>query len=178
MSDKIVEILSDRLFIRSFEKSDFRNFCKINMDNTIMKYFDGGAKTLEQAKKRFDEILEHQEKYGFSYWGVFLKDTKEFIGQCGLYHNYDMSLNFCYGFLEEFQHKGYASEACSAILNYVFENFGFQYITAMSHIDNKSSMKLLNKLGFRKLGEKILHSGTNVFLYSLAKKDFCKKEEL
>ncbi|HSQ97527.1 MAG TPA: GNAT family N-acetyltransferase [Rickettsiales bacterium] len=163
---------TENLVLRKLAKTDFRSFCKIHQSPVIMKYFDGGPKTLEQARERFNEIIEHQEKYGFSYYSIFLKDTDEYAGQAGLYYNYDMSVNLCYAFLEEFQGKGYGTEAVVAVLKEGFEKFGFSEVTTMSSMKNQSSINLLEKVGGKMTREKTLFSGMNVLCYSITKNNF------
>lgn len=172
IKDDLVVIETDRLLIRKFEKTDFRNFLSIHEDPIIMKYFDGGAKTLDQSRKRFSEILEHQSRYGFSYYNIFLKDTGQYIGQGGLYYNYDMTVNLCYAFLPKYQGMGYATEAISAIVNYGFNKLGFNLITAMSAIENEKSRNLLARLGAKFVREKTLFSGMKVLSYDIIKEDF------
>ena len=123
MKFEINTIETERLLIKKIQKMDFRYFLDLHTNPTIMKYFDGGAKTVPEAKQRFEEIMAHQEKYGFSYYSVFLKENNKYIGQTGLYYNYDMSLNLCYAFLEEFQGKGYATEALHICINELFISF-------------------------------------------------------
>lgn len=172
INDNIIVIKTENLTIKKFQKTDFRNFLSLHQNPVIMKYFDGGAKTLEQSKKRFNEVMQHQQKYGFSYYNIFLNDTNEYIGQGGLYYNYDMTINLCYAFLERFHNKGYATEAIVAILKYAFEKLNMSLITGMSAPENYPSRHLLEKVGFKITREKILMSGMRAICYSLSKNDF------
>jgi len=171
-NDELIVLETENLILKKIVKTDFRSFCKIHQSPIIMKYFDGGAKTLEQARTRFNEIMSHQNKYGFSYYSVFLKNTNEYIGQAGLYYNYDMTVNLCYAFLEEFHGKGYAIEAVTAVLKQGFEEFNFSKITTMSSPENYSSMHLLEKIGAKIVKEKVLFSGMKALCYSITKEDF------
>lgn len=172
MEDDLIVLESENLYIKKFQKTDFRNFLNLHQSPIIMKYFDGGAKTIEQAKKRFNEVMEHQSRYGFSYYNIFLKNTEEYIGQAGLYYNYDMSVNLCYAFLEKFHHKGYATEAIVEILKEGFNKLRFSEITAMSAPENYGSRHLLEKVGARFTGERTLFSGMHVLCYSISKENF------
>ncbi len=170
--DELVVLETENLLLKKVAKTDFRLFCKIHQSPSIMRYFDGGHKNVEQARIRFNEIIEHQNKYGFSYYGVILKDTGEYIGQTGLYYNYDMSVNLCYAFLEEFHGKGYATEAVIAILKQGFEQLNFSVITTMSAHENVPSRHLLEKIGAKVSKERTLLSGMKVICYSILKNDF------
>lgn len=172
MIDNKIVVETENLVLRKFEKTDFRNFASLHQSSSIMKYFEGGAKTIDQTKKRFGEVIAHQEKYGFSYYNVFLKDSGEYIGQTGLYYNYDMSVNLCYAFLEQYQHKGYAIEAVVGVLKYGFEKLNFSYITSMSAPENKGSVRVLEKIGGKFLIERKLSSGITAKCFSVKRDDF------
>ena len=172
MKDENIIVETENLVIRKFQKTDFRNFLSLHQSPIIMKYFDGGAKTLEQSKRRFNEVMEHQKRYGFSYYNIFLKNTDEYIGQGGLYYNYDMTINLCYALLEQFHNKGYATEAMSAILKNAFEKSNISFVTAMSAPENHASRHLLEKLGFKFVKERTLMSGMKAMCYTLLKNDF------
>jgi len=172
IKDGFVVLETDRLFIKRFQKIDFRNFLSIHQSPTVMKYFDGGPKTLEQSKRRFTEIMKHQDRYGFSYYNLFLKSTGDYIGQAGLYYNYDMSVNLCYAILEKYHKNGYAIEAIVEILKYGFNKLNFSVVTAMSAPENYGSRHLLEKLGAKFTNERTLFSGMHVLCYSITKKDF------
>lgn len=170
--DDLIVLETENLILKKVSRVDFRSFCRIHQSPIIMKYFDGGVRTLEQARTRFNEIMDHQNKYGFSYYSVFLKSTDEYIGQTGLYYNYDMTVNLCYAFLEEFQGKGYATEAVIAVLKQGFEQLNFSVITTMSAPENSSSRHLLEKIGAKITKERILYSGMKAICYSITKDDF------
>ncbi|MDD2840317.1 MAG: GNAT family N-acetyltransferase [Rickettsiales bacterium] len=171
-NDEFVVLETENLVLRKVVKTDFRSFCKIHQSSSIMKYFDGGSRSLEQARIRFNEIMDHQNRYGFSYYSVFLRDTGEYIGQTGLYYNYDMSVNLCYAFLEEFHGKGYATEAVIGVLKQGFEELNFSVITTMSAPENFPSRHLLEKIGAKFFRERILFSGMKAISYSITKDDF------
>lgn len=174
MDQNLIVLETERLFIKKIVPSDFRNFLRLHQDANVMKHFDGGAKTLEQARRRFNEAMEHQEKFGFSYYNVFLKDNNTYIGQTGFFYNFDMTINLCYAFLTQYQHKGYATEALSSLLKYGFETLKIPAVTLMSTPDNLASINLATKMGavFTKKG--ILASGLNVYKYRIGRDDFFK----
>jgi len=168
----LIVIETENLYITKFEKIDFRNFLSIHQNSTVMRYFDGGTKNLEQAKAKFNEVLQHQEKYGFSYYNLFLKDSGQYIGQCGLCYNYDMTVNLCYALLEKFQGIGYATEAIVAILKQAFEKLNFTQVTAMCAPGNDKSRHMLEKVGAKFVRERVLYSGTRALCFIINKDNF------
>ena len=174
MKDDLVVLETENLFLKKFVRTDFRNFCALHQNKTIMKYFDGGAKTLEQSRTRFNEIMKHQEKYGFSYYAIFLKETNTFIGQMGLYYNYDMTVNLCYALLEEYHGYDYSTEAAIAVLEEGFNRLNFSVISVMSAPENYASRHLIEKLGGIKTRNITFYSGMKVYGYSITRYNFYK----
>ena len=54
-----------------------------------------------------------------------------------------------FAFLPAFRGQGYAREAAAAVLAEAREAFGLRRILAITSLDNRRSMKLLESLGFR-----------------------------
>ena len=159
---------TERTLIKKFDENDFNDFCRINQDKVIMKYFIGGPKTFRECLLKYQEILSTQDEKGYSYYAIY--DKKErFLGQCGVLHNYDESINFCYAYDRKFWGKGYATEAGKAILDYLFKNFEtIDEITAFLFEENIRSMNLLKRLGFIETKRKETKNGKFIY-YSLKK---------
>ena len=166
MNKNNVIIETERTLIKKFDEGDFEDFSRINQDKVIMKYFIGGPKTFRGCLLKYQEILSTQDEKGYSYYAVYDKDEK-FLGQCGILHNYDGSINFCYAYDRKFWGKGYATEAGKAILNYLFTNFdSIKEITAFLFEGNIRSINLLKRLGFVETTRKKTKDG-NFIYYSL-----------
>lgn len=163
---------TERLVFKKFNLSNFDNFCKINQDREIMKYFLGYEKSYRECLEKYEEMTISDERYHFTYWAVYIKDKDKFIGQCGFLYNYDGSINLCYAYNKKEWGKGYATEAGNGAIKYMFDNFeNVKELTAMSYTDNKKSMNVLTKLGFKFLKESFNKQGT-VFHYILTKEDY------
>ena len=92
--------------------------------------------------------------YGFfdyGLWLVFEKKSGELIGRAGI-ENREIDGVTCreIGYLirRDMQHKGYAYEACQAILEYASDELGIQEMFAVIDKTNEPSRKLAQKLGF------------------------------
>lgn len=170
MNEDSIILRTERLIIKKFEEEDFEAFKKVNQDKVLMKYFVGGAKNFRECLLKFQEILETQDEKGYSYYAIYDKKTKVYMGQCGVLHNFDGSLNFCYAYDKKFHGKGYATEAGKAILDYLFLNFdSIKEITAFLFAENIKSMNLLKRLGFEETSRKNTKYGEIIY-YSLLRK--------
>ena len=107
----------------------------------------------------YDKELEFTKNYiknmyGFfeyGLWLVFEKKSGELIGRAGI-ENREIDGVTCreIGYLirRDMQHKGYAYEACQAILEYASDELGIQEMFAVIDKTNEPSRKLAQKLGF------------------------------
>lgn len=59
-----------------------------------------------------------------------------------------------YGLLEEYEGKGYATEAAMALMKYFEEVKGQKEFIGLTHPDNERSIKMMRRLGFREEGER------------------------
>ena len=75
------------------------------------------------------------------------------IGGIGLTPEDDgyCELGYWLGF--EYWGRGYATESCSALLNYVKTNTSYKNFKATVNKGNTGSSKVLEKIGFRQIGE-------------------------
>ena len=90
------------------------------------------------------------QQFGFGLNLVSLKDNATAIGICGLLQRGslpDPDLGFA--FLPEYRDQGYAREAADAILQHAYLILHQRQVAAIVNPDNLSSIKLLDKLGFR-----------------------------
>ena len=56
-----------------------------------------------------------------------------------------------------FQGKGYATEACGAVIDYAFRSLGLNKITVAHDAENAASGALIRRLGFRLIGVEYRH---------------------
>lgn len=107
--------------------------------------------TVEDAEKYIEEkMLPQFERLGFGNYYVVEKFSGETLGACGLYTREGLeSVDIGFAFLEEYEGKGFAYEAASKIMQEGIEQFGLTSICAITTPENKSSQKLIEKLGLR-----------------------------
>ena len=88
--------------------------------------------------------------YGFGMWTVLLKNTGQVIGRAGLSIREGYELPEL-GFVIDVSHqgRGYALEACRAILTYAKEELCFEQVQALVRQENEASINLLKKLEFQ-----------------------------
>lgn len=101
-------------------------------------------------RKWLDRQFARYDKYGFGLWAVILKETNEFIGQCGLtmqpWKDSEV-LEIGYLFERKYWHNGYATEATIACKRYAFETLGASEICSIIRDTNTASQNVAKRNG-------------------------------
>lgn len=112
---------------------------------------DRGVRTLEDAQHYIRTgPRASYEQFGFGLWLVEQTQPLAPVGICGLLRrdsHPDVELGFA--FLPAGRGKGYATEAARAVIDFGRHSLGLQRIAAITAPDNRDSIKVLEKLGFR-----------------------------
>ena len=95
---------------------------------------------------------------GDNYLAVCLKEPSQFIGFVALNPEAgedSQVYNIGYIFDANFHGKGYATEACREVLCHAFEQIHTDKVVTGTAAVNRASCRLLERLGFQKIGESI-----------------------
>ena len=109
-------IETDRLRLRNYTMEDFDALYEILSDPETMQHYPAPYNE-EWTKKWITWNLDNYEKYGFGLWAIELKETGEFIGDCGItIQNIDGEQlpEIGYHINKKYWRKGYAKEAARA----------------------------------------------------------------
>ena len=148
------EILkTDRLLIREITVEDVSRLYELYADESITRYMESLFPTRQQEEEYTRDYIKNiYHFYGYGMWLITLKESGEVIGRAGLEYKEGLEgleIGFMLG--KEYQHKGYAFEACKAILDYAREELEQNNVYAVVHEENQASIALCQKLGFQKM---------------------------
>lgn len=135
---------TNRLLLREMTLSDMSALSLILQDEKVMYAYNGAfndKETLIWMQKQ----LQRYKDYGFGLWGVFLKDTSEMIGQCGItMQEYKATQVPEIGYLFAYKHwhNGYATEAAIACREYGFNTLRFDELYSIIRDTNIASQKV------------------------------------
>ncbi|MDE6292987.1 MAG: GNAT family N-acetyltransferase [Bacilli bacterium] len=131
------------------------------------KRFKGDRAAFQESLNHWDDMerfyrmkVDDIESEGNKYtWSIFLKDSKEVIGQMTVQPHPDYPNNLKirdvgWFINPDYQGCGYAYEAATAILDFMFEKTDIVEIKTSAAQINVGSWKLMEKLGFERVGEK------------------------
>lgn len=171
-------IETDRLKLREMTQNDFDNLKSILSDEFTMKYY---PKPYDDAgvQKWIDWCLGCYSKRGFGLWAIELKETNEFIGDCGItLQNIDGKEVFEIGYHIncKYWRHGYASEAAIACKKWFFNNTEYNEVYSYMNSDNIGSIGVAKKNGMRFIKEYDLE-GVKHFVYRISREEFLSAAE-
>ncbi len=157
----LVTIITSRCLIKSYKTEDYDKCLSLYGDPLLSKYFDyGKPKTEEEVrdliKNRSEEF--QKERIPLGLFSIFDKFSGEFIGQCDLFPTGEPGVLEVGCILHKhYQNNGIGTEVVRALMHdyVVFLNMNgityngkaFEKVIGTAHPSNKSSNKLINKLG-------------------------------
>lgn len=168
----MITIETDRLRIRNFTTGDWQDF-----QDVIVHYQASESAKYEPPWPTSSEEVQGMTAWfaaGDDYLCVCLKATGKIIGLLAIEPRKDQEEqvhNLGYVFDPAYQGHGYATEGCRAVMSHVFNQLAAVAIHTGTHPVNEPSVRLLTKLGLRRIneGEFVLSREEWQALYSLGK---------
>lgn len=146
---------TDRLIIRDLERKDKDNLYKIVWQKNVVRFMRDWSEYNPSPESFNDYIDWHQSRkeskdiYENKRYAVALANTDELIGVVGM--GIEDTLNeveMAYFIDEDYQGKGYATEALSILLNWCFEVSDISYLILTIDCANEASCTVADKVGF------------------------------
>lgn len=160
-----INYITNRLILDKLQPIDAQFMQELlNTDEWIKYIGDRQIKTHQDAQNYIQKIMEDANT---NYWIVKLKANNTAIGiitfiKRTFLDHYDIG----FAFLPKFFYKGYAYESSLTVLKDLLNDPMHHYILAKTKKENKSSIKLLEKLGL-KFEKEITHNNQQMLLYSI-----------
>jgi len=145
------KIKTERLLIRILDMRDKESFYKYRSLPEIYQFQSWKPKNIKEIE---DFIIKNiaiapNEVDSCLQLAVCL-DNGQMIGDIGVHFLDDYQVEIGYTLSPEYQGRGYVLEAIKGIVNYIFSTLKKHRVTASVDPNNGSSIRLLEKLGFRK----------------------------
>ncbi len=145
-------ISTERLTLRKFEGKDcesvLRNWAA---DPAVqLNYGEPVYSTREEVNALLGTYIERYEKADSCRWAIIEKESGACIGQIAYFlvdpRNEFAEIEYCIG--RAFQGKGYATEACRAVIQYGFDVMGLHKVQICARPSNTPSRSVIEKCGF------------------------------
>ena len=171
----MIELTTDRLSLRPLALADIDWFAAMRGDPDIMRYIGAkGAVPRRVAEERLERHLACWSERGLGMFGARLHGEEAPVGWAGLQPLEGTNdIEVGYAFAKPWWGLGFATEAAIALVRWGFEEKGLQRIVAVASPENGPSRHVMDKLGMRYEGTRIVHEMESVF-YSLTPSDFAR----
>lgn len=148
--------IADEYFLKS-ERLGFRWWSEGDIElalglwgNPDVTRLIGGPFTDEQVQERLARERACARKDRIQYWPIFLIDSGEHVGCCGLrgYQSRDRVYELGFHLRPAYWGLGLAKEAGRAVIGFAFERLDPAAVVAGHHPENEASRRVLTALGF------------------------------
>ena len=157
-------IKTKRLKLTNFKTDYAEEFTKALNDPRIFLYLPESVPGLNDIEDLIQWFVERDKKnvqnsFTGTNLAIFIKETKEIIGWCGIqpFDPIPDKKEIFFGLSPAHWNKGYMTEAAKAVLRYGFETLNFNELVAGVKPKNVASIAVLEKIGlvFQNIIEKV-----------------------
>jgi RimJ/RimL family protein N-acetyltransferase len=150
-----IRLETERLIIRAYTLDDFDNLYAILSDAETMAHYPS---TYDEkgTQSWLNWCIETDNAYGHSLWAMELKETGEYIGDCGVtIQNIDgeMLPEIGYHINKRFWRRGYAKEAAAAVRDWFFTESDYDSVYSYMKYTNVASYSTAASIGMKKIKE-------------------------
>jgi ribosomal-protein-alanine N-acetyltransferase len=147
------ELTTQRLRLRQFEPRDVEGLHACFGDIEAMRYWNFPACKTKAETERWARVLARTTRpYEYLAWAVAEKRGDRCIGMVIYHHReaHNRRLEIGYMLARPYCGRGLMTEAVRALIEHFFAELGVHRVEAMIHPDNSASIKLVERLGFRR----------------------------
>jgi len=158
--DIIVKLVGNNVYLRMLDVNDAEELLNFEVKNRVFfKPFtyikDESFYTVEFQQERIKSNKEKSDNDQYYFFGIYLRETDELIGNTMLAEILRGDLQSCfvgYSLAEQQNGKGYTTEAVKLVVDYAFTELKLHRIEAGVMPHNIGSIRVLEKSGFHKEG--------------------------
>ncbi|RLD58981.1 MAG: N-acetyltransferase [Bacteroidetes bacterium] len=175
-----IELITERLILRPVKEKDAKAIFSYRSDSFTNQYQGWIPKSLEDVHEFINKVSPEFDVVDTWFQFVIIRNnSNEIIGDVGI-HFLDADkkqVEIGCTIDKKYQEKGYATEALRQIIDYLFSKFNKHRIITSLDPGNSNSIKLVERLGFRKeahFKESILINGEWVddLVYAILNKEW------
>jgi ribosomal-protein-alanine N-acetyltransferase len=155
ISSELPSLETERLLLRPLSMLDLEFVFRHFSDPEVNRYLldEEPVTTREQAQSIID-FYSLPGRKSYNRWVIVRKTDARPIGTCG-YHQWQSAqrrAEIGYDLEKASWRQGIMTEALHAMLRYGFEQMGLNRVEALVYVENHASIRLLERLGFKKEG--------------------------
>ena len=140
-----IKFASNRLVYRMLCAADLDFMLTLTGNSDVVRYLPGMITEESMMRSWVSSVQPEDNEYV-----IRLKETGEPIGECSLTLQEDgTSCEIGYMLLPQYWNLGYGSEVAEWLMR-MAKAYTVRRVTAMTHAQNTASVRILEKLGFKK----------------------------
>ncbi|MDX1528831.1 MAG: GNAT family N-acetyltransferase [Gammaproteobacteria bacterium] len=146
-------IVSERTVMRPFSPPEADELLPVFQDPAVRRYLlDDTIVSKAWMEKEIAASDARFAQSGTGLWSVSFKGQTGIIGFVGFREFFDPpQLQLMYGLLPDYWGQGFATEIANQICGHAFETLGLNVINAATDVPNEASIRVLERLGMRRL---------------------------
>lgn len=141
---------TDRLVLREMTETDLDFLYEMQEDEEAARFLDDLDSDRDAQRQKLTAYRKQMYGfYGLGIWIVIEKESGQLVGRAGLQMRdgfEEPELGFAV--LKKYRGRGYAEEACRAVLDYAKKELELKKMRVVVDRENRKSQKLCEKLGF------------------------------
>lgn len=148
-----MQLNTNRLLLRPISKKDSSDIFEYRSDVETNKYQGWIPKSLDDVDVFIDQLAtEINTPNSWYQLAIIEKLSNQLIGDIGIhfFDNENQQVEMGCTLNKEFQGKGYASEALTSVIDYLFDNLKKHRIIGSIDPRNESSIAMVERHGLRK----------------------------
>ena len=172
-------IETERLILRQYTLDDFDALYEILSDPETMQHYPAPFDA-DRTRNWIAWNLDNYEKHGFGLWAVVLKETGEFIGDCGItLQNIDGEIlpEIGYHIHKKYWRRGFGKEAARAVRDWGFRNTQYDIFYSYMKYTNIGSWSTALANGMKKVKEYPDPKNTISYAYAITREEWEKLQQ-
>ena len=148
-------LLTLRLALHEITRENGNELYELDADPRVMRYIGNGrASTREQVDEAMRRLPRAYSLYpGLGTWRATRRDNGDFVGWFALkYIPHTTEVEVGYRLRYGAWGRGFATEGARELLRYGFQDLGLYRIIGVTHPDNATSQRVLQKIGLIDIG--------------------------
>lgn len=159
------QLRTERFTLSPFADGDTLELHTLWTSASVRRYlWDGEIVSLERTRDTIERSEQMFRQLGFGLWGARDTATNVLSGFSGFWYFRDPpELELVYAVAEHLCGRGIASEIAAAVTRYGELTLGMEKIDASTDVANTASVRVLEKIGFRRTRQATVNGLETVF---------------
>jgi RimJ/RimL family protein N-acetyltransferase len=171
---EIPTLVTERLRLRSFCKSDFEDYAALKADPEVLRYLGGKPEPWDKGRswRHLAFLMGHWHLEDAGMWAVEHRTSGAFLGMVGFaapegWPGFELAWTLA----RRWWGNGYATEGARAALGHAFAALERDRVISLIHPENRASIRVAERIGERLQG-RIDHCGQEMLCYEIDRENY------